>query len=1150
MDKQIPIYHLKQLYLTAFRKNAMPKAVNSLKSISNIDGIREVVNSIRYIYPTVIKDIEKVLYPRTAKEMSEVSSIFFKPESLVSEINWALAYMKDHWANLRWFAECKEKFEHNLLIGNYELCEKLLVQIKDKLGVSLWYYDARCVLYEYEGKHAELVYFISGTLEECKENKNYIPSLIYNLYERSSRRLSPYKFDEDLNALYKKNKTDLHEDYYKYVLYRLNYYNQYETTDLSLPIMFESLSSLLDRYLIIISVIKSAMAVSIDGNALKSKANYLYKKTNDRALLPILVYTGLTPPTYYYNADYIKILDAYYSGNYQECKEYATKFICADASAFDAYVYYCRSLIYMGQEFEMLHNVSKVSPANEICRRIYKILTYDDVKDNLYGLYQINKNLYSFDIAASLDNFVKVELNDKVNERLKHFQTYHFDPLFSCIYDKKEDALSYINSYENVNGKSLACLVWKKRISKEIIDNKSLPEHITEPINIDYYLNNGMYDDVYIRCEALYKSGDNNVPIRQVAVSKWIEGLFKQKKVQQAIDKYVDFYVKDLPSVAKVDTHKIITYLQDNLYEDIRRNVNLVIFVSLTCKDTVDKSFILFEFCELQGVTVPSELIEKLQVSRYGIERIETFFLLMNDDETLRHYMKIDSYKDRLDERRKILQYLIYLNTCNKDIYQTMLKKVEDSLLVYNLSHNMDESKIYANEEAIINYKLTEIDGLYNRYKLLLDTVIDKHKDVYVVDISGSSFFDNQMGYEKESNVKTSISSNGLYGVFYNLYLEIREQFLNSDYGLVAYLSTRVRHGELEAMLRPEMDQRNLILSMRDNEYQEDRYWRDTYNLAESESNVVNKALIEFSDSFDNAVTILIKQKLQIFDNQKKPEGLFNYDVKEDEIAYKAMEIGLLLKTESGDRTYFCHAIIKWLWEKTEDSLANIRKYIDEDFMQTILSAVSRLESRIQEHMPNGYAKTDILSHIRSAREAITMKITKVSRWFTVSQPKIDDVDFKTVSHQVYNSVRLSHTHCITDDQLAIRGSSFKIKSTYVIHYADIMRNVVSNMFKHGVDAVDGKRHFQLDINITDEDVQINFINDIDGDPQILNSLFLNKINDVKSVSDEGGSGIAKVNKILKRDLDNPHNSIFMNAELGKCYTSIVIKLNGFRKDE
>ena len=153
-----------------------------------------------------------------------------------------------------------------------------------------------------------------------------------------------------------------------------------------------------------------------------------------------------------------------------------------------------------------------------------------------------------------------------------------------------------------------------------------------------------------------------------------VDCLFQDGKVQKAINHYVNYYVKDLASVAKVDTFSIIKYLQDNLYKGIRRNVDLLIFVALTCNDSVDKSFILLELCEIMNVQYPSGLIDALPIQEYGEEKLELLFSLLNDDEILKHYSIIDSFKDRLSERKKILQYIINLNTAKKESYQYQLK--------------------------------------------------------------------------------------------------------------------------------------------------------------------------------------------------------------------------------------------------------------------------------------------------------------------------------------------------------------------------------------------------------------------------------------------------------------------------------------------
>lgn len=1140
-------YHLKQLYLNTFRTHSKAKAINSLKSLSDITEIRDVVDCVKRTYTTVSNDIEGILYPKTLTELCKKAPVFFRPSSVLAEINWILSYMRGQWSNIAWFAEQKIQFENCFLLGNYQKSHNIVEEVKNKLGVSLWYYETKCLLYEHEGESQKCLTFISETLHSCEENNNYILFVLYSLYERTQKKLSPYKFDEDLNALYKRNRTELHEDYYKYVLFRLNYYNQYTNTDLSLPIMFESLSALVDRYLILVSIIKSVLVKEPYNKDIIAKGCYLFNKTKDKSLYSVIALTGRKIEGYY-NQRYIDMLDCYYSGEYAKCRDYAKHIMEENpACCFDSFIFYTRSLIYLKQGYETPYKQEPDAPINSISKGIYNVLTYKNVEENLYSLYQFNKNIYSFTIAAGLDSFYKTESNEHVNHRLTLMNIMYYDPIFSRMWDDVDSAISYIEKYKLYGINSVACDIWKKRIRNEQVDILSLPLHIAEPINAEYYYKKNMFSDAFKHAENLYNGAKEYVPIRQTAVAKMVDCLFRDGNVQKAIDLYVDYYVKDVASVAKVDTLSIIQMLQNKLYEGIRRNINLLIFVILTCKESVDKSFILLELCELNHINKPSELTEVIDVSSNGKEKVELLFSLLNNDEILKHYSIIDSFKERLSERKKLLQYNISLNSQKKEIFQEQLKKVDDALLVYNLSRNMDENKIYANEDAIINYKLAEIDGLFNRYKLLVDTVVSQRKNIYVVNFSGSSFFENSKGYEEKTNTKISINSNGLYEVFNNLYCEIKEQFLNSDYGLVAYLSTRVRHGELESMLRPEMGQRNLILQIKDEEYQNDVYWTNTFNLNHTEHQIVNNALKEFSKSFDSAVTYLIKQKLQIYDKKEKPNGLFVYDATTEECAFKAMEFGLSLKLNNGDKYFFCQQTFKWLWEKTEKSLENIRNYIDNDFMNEIRSSIEIFESTIKDNMPDGYARTEMLSRIRSATEAINLKIQKVSRWFNVSQPKLEDVDFKAISHQVYNTIKLSNTNCETDDQLPIKGESFMIKSNYVMHYADIMRNIFYNMFKHSVDATDGKRHFTLNIEITPDEVRCEFVNDTSEDPNNLNMIFEEKLRNTSSAIGEGGSGIAKINKILKQDLACEENSITMNAVEGICMTNVIIKLCNFK---
>ena len=50
-------YHLQQLYLNTFRTLSKAKAINSLKSLSDITEIRDVVDCVKRTYTTVPNDI-------------------------------------------------------------------------------------------------------------------------------------------------------------------------------------------------------------------------------------------------------------------------------------------------------------------------------------------------------------------------------------------------------------------------------------------------------------------------------------------------------------------------------------------------------------------------------------------------------------------------------------------------------------------------------------------------------------------------------------------------------------------------------------------------------------------------------------------------------------------------------------------------------------------------------------------------------------------------------------------------------------------------------------------------------------------------------------------------------------------------------------
>lgn len=1141
-------FQLRQKYLRIFFSHTKrANALHSLKSIVDIDSLREVQNSLGAFVPTLKAEIEGCLFPADFKELCSTLVSFVRPISLQSELIWLSSYLIDYRDELRWFLEKKESFERKFLMGEFADCYVLLHEVRNKIGVSLWYYEATFLLYEYWGKHKDGVMLMSSCLEKTKDiDTNHLQSLVYMLHQRSAINISPYKFDEDLDSLYKQNKTLLHGDYYRYILFRLNMFNNIDQKELSLDMMFESLSALVDRYLMAVNVIKASAVCGKMDDELLARARYLYSKTSDKDLLPLLATDTKLKKANYYDDSLIEVLDSFYGGDYQRTVSLCREYIKNDVSQFDVLVIYCRSLVYLEQPYENIVPFPD-APLNKLCSSIYRVLTEKDNLDTVYSLYQMNKNLYGFHLAASMHVFVKKELNEPVSDLFRAYWANCFNPDYApAVFANPDDAVAYVQSYPACSS-SVACMEVLARIEGRELNLGQIAYHALVPHNAAIMMDKGDYESAFQLWNDFYKASESWLPNRQKAVRNMMVCLHQSGQIEKAITLYVDYLLSDQASTLKVDTDAIIESLQDNLYEGIKRNIELAIFMGLNCKDGVEKSFILLEFCETKNVALPSELIGNLDEP---LDRQEAFFAILDDDETLRHYFNIPSLKERLNERLKVIKYLVSLDTPNKEIYLQRQKKVEDSLLVYRVSKNLNEGKIYANDQAILKYKLNEIDGVFNRFVQMFDMVVEGHKRIYTIDFEKSNVLNTIEGYEEEVKSKTSISTNGIYPVFYSLYGYVRDKFLYSEFGLEAYLSTRVRHGELESKLRPELAQRNLILPIKDHHYQETSYWREQYNLSPAEDTIVNNALVKFSRDFDAEVVSLIKERLQIYDRDKKPKGLFNYFADENELSHKAMEIGLMTKKAGGSCEECCRLVIKWLWQKTDACLTDIKRYIAGEFTEKINELFETLKADLStEALPVGHAYSFLQATIAEASSVIASRLKTIECWFNITGNKLDDVDIKQLTYQVCNNTRIAFNQIKVSGNPRIEGESFKIKSSYVLHYADMLSNLVSNMVWHGAADKTGTKSIILNFNITDNMVAMHFENKIEaGREQELNNIFAEKLSSNASFFNaEGGSGIAKVNKILRADFQNEDNELKIWAQDGVCFTEVKLFTENLR---
>jgi hypothetical protein len=1025
--------------------NAVGKVLCSKKKNDTIQTLRnkidfKTLSQVTQMLTKTVKPLSFTVFgnalPKTLEELGKCDTLF-KPVSIENEINWVLLSIRKFSSELSLFLLFKKDFEHAFLLGNYDKAENILEIILKETGYSLWYIEAKFLLLEYQNKSEEQKLFLS----EIHEIKSGIISTISHfLSQRTERNLSAYKYDYDISNLFKLNRDKDENEGKERCRYRLNFFEYYNLEDYSYIVLFENRNSIIDRYLILIGVLKVLFLTDENKSFVYSKARYLYRKTNDCTLLPILFgFNANSTNQEYFDNDYLRILDLYYSGFYEDAIVECSKYLTITTKHFDLLLIYGKCHVNLGREFTKI-TIEQGSLINQIGSKIFNLISSKiNRKELLYSLYQVNKNILPFEISSGLDYFLKKEQKVTTNKNLKLLSNYSFDPYFSSFYKIEEMAMDYLNNGFNHFANSTSIKHWRNFINNEIIEDTIISSEIAHIDNAKILFRQGKFEESIAHWSIIISTFSENAPIIQTALKYWFESLVLLECFNEAIQLFVDQYLIDSNSTNKINTFEFVLQLRKLKYKGIKRTIDLPIFVGLNSTDDLEKSFILEQFCKIYLTKIPSDLFD-ISID-YNVAKVELFYYIVCNSDVLKHSIYINTTIDRLTERLKIVNHLIEINPNKNKEYFEEVNLLSNELIIYEGTQKLEESKIYANDQAIINYELNEIEGLFKRYKTIYNLSL---KDKQILVITQKSFalfkFDDKEKY-KETDVKYSNSA--LLEVFSELFDLIIDKYLFSKFGIVAYLSTRIRHGVLLGEIRPEIEKQNLILSRIGNssDYEKSKFWnKPFFNLNESQKDILHQILSTFSLKIDTIIEAIIRDKIQIKKDGKNEDGLFNYEFDKNELYYYANE----LATES-DSKVFCQKVIDLIWKRTDANLDVIRAYISNDIKSQFSEELNHLDRDLNWSF-GGNQLPQIITNVVECTTIIENKLNKISSWFKRSGSSINDFDIEKLFNIVWVNTERCYPKLAVECDITLEINPV-IKSNYYIHFTDLFRILLDNKY-------------------------------------------------------------------------------------------------------
>ena len=1114
-----------------------------LKNLGNNALASEAFRDLFSVAPYIERVVWGNSCPKGEAELGNGDNCyFFKPESLEREISWTILGLRRYKKQLTEFVLLRDQVERYIMLGDYHEAKELLEESVDRFGYSVWYYEMRLTISGYQDRVDECYELLTQVNEAYKkaDHLDIVPILVQNLGNRSLSK-TPLRYDNMLVSHFKRNQE--HGSRLDYYLYRLNYYQYFDMECLSEVVEMEHIHSAIDRYTMLLYVLRSCYAnqqeeLQSEYQTLALRfARNLYKLTADPQLHPFLALADHdnTMPASYYDAEFIAILDNYYTGKYDICADLCRNYLNRDPSNLYIIKIYCRSQMFIGKGFQALTNDHE-SLLHIIAFNVYKVMVE---KENIFFIEQLNsrlKNIYGLRIAAPLDYFVRSELREPLSEMLNYLSMTKFDPFFIKAFAEEQRQMEYLEQGLSYMPNSAAVIYRKQCVERNISSDSPVVSYIRDVDTAKITFDRSDYILALEQWKQVLDDNHGSIPTAQTAVGYIFHSLVAlgTECWQEAVRFYIKCYIENPSFVSKVDTKQFLVDMKQMRYRGLRNDLDLILFVFLNADKYPQKQYVLEQYCSYEHVTYPSQLIGRL--GRRDPQKVELFFDILLNDDILYHHYKLRSTIDVLDEKLKIVIFLKSTYPQNKkyaDIYTELMHEI----VAYRGMVKLDDSKIYVNEDAVMRYELCDIEPLYERLRKQAALARGERPLLVVSNYS----LEDPNGIDELLKDAASYSSDAMADVASELFTIIRHAFLKSRFGLGTYLSTRIRHGVFEGEMRSFLERLDLILSTDSGNYVFNSHWPPEYHLDRDSCEVLNRALNQFSHDTDRLISTFKDGVIQIrVDNNDSNGGLFFYDQPTEVISQRFLQF----ETETDNAQDFCHKVIDWLWEITEQCLETVRERVRTELKPQFTSNIKQLEKNLGQIQRHTTFQSDMHTAINKAREELTARITKVENWFHRQEAKPEDFRLSDHIKMAFDTIQKysPDVNFVPDWKMPQNEPLFRAQ--FSASMFDLLTIFFSNVFRYSCEEY--KRSMLLNVSIEDDNIMhLHLENKLrPGTDEVeLNNKFQECINDEKMLQREKGSGLAKAMNIIRYDFGDQSNTYTIIASGGKCITEVYIHL-------
>jgi hypothetical protein len=1101
-------------------------SVNHLNSLSRLKSDFSYPEKC-YVVDRLPERLQNMVYgipfPKNFSELGEGYSTFGS-DDLIKEMNWALLTIRKHCHEFIDFIQMKADFETAFMKAYYRDAAIILDKIEYRYGQSMWLIEVRLLLKEIDKGLAENKLYLSEITEV--KGGHFVSSIADLMSKKVEKERSTNRYAVEFKNLMSRSTFGAkNTEYYffKANIYGLVNYN-YRPTILAV----EQKVALIDRYLTLLTCLRQHIANDTlsesNKRELSGRIYYLFRKLRDPQLIKLQsVLIDFFPETLSADEKWAhQIINYYTAGNYDRVIEECQDFLKDHWQNFDLYHVYCKALVNSGKIFSPLPGNETF--INEILRNVYGLIkNEDDPELYVRVLNKIALQLSSFSIGDQIMNFLYLETdNDGQYFKQSMLRSPLFLPSMGRYTNEKTFAIKYFDHYKfllsNQNDLTISFLqaVAEKDLNK--IKALAVPDYRKLFYEALVYESQEQFEDAIAVWTHLKNCYSEISHIFKSTVEHLFFCYLKTKHFEDALIIYVDAFFTNPYCIIRLRTEALEEELRKSKMRSVEKTINLPLFFAIAnSKKTVLSNAVELYFKKC-GVVTPSQYTEGLKEGTVTeTDTIKVFYFLQNvcTMSLFTHMVKIKGSKNKLQERLNVCIYLLNNEMVDADAYIDEIDDIERELLIQEGLQEYDESKIFINDKMIKENLLKELEADYNRYRKY-GSLFKQYPRIKV--LINTALFD--IDADRKRPLDSAVfSEDPLYDQFKQMFLELRDKFLFSQYGLMEFLSGRIRHGVFKSEIRPKFEKLELITERDANTgvYKQSEYWKAKLDhLPPNTLSIILTLQTAFSKKIDDLIEDdALKKYLQIKVEKKNIDGWFDYEYPDFELAVIYASIQQKIPFDQ-----FVDKCFAFLYVKTDANLADIRQKITGEYSEKFETVISEFEISLRELVNENHIH-ELLTKINDIKAIVQNDLNKVATWFNRSGSVTRDF---VIDKIIEMSLRHTNRGYAKKEISLTRhnGCDRWFKGEFYPYFIDLIRVFFVNILEHN-DAVNGLIPAELTITEQWPILKISISNEISETGKECATMQYAKVDEGRSQT-EGKSGFPKVKRILKSYLGDNYD--------------------------